>query len=120
MKEGLLRNIAIACAAVGLVFLFFLSNVIELKQTDINQITYEDIGKNVKICGEVTSKSVSKTNHVFVKLEDSTGKMSIVIFNNTAEKLNLDFEENGKICVTGSVDEYREKLEIIGNDVQVM
>lgn len=118
MEERLLRNISIICSLVGLALLFFLSKTIELKPTDISQITYEDIGKNVKVCGEVASKFVSKNNHVFLQVQDKNGIISIVIFNNTAKKLNLNLDSK-KVCITGTVDEYKEKLEIIAKDIQV-
>jgi exonuclease VII large subunit len=118
MKENLIRNISIVCSVVGLVILFFLSRVIQLNQTNINKISYEDVGKNVKICGELISKYSSKTGHQFLKIKDSTGSITAVIFNTTAKKFDLNSIDK-KICVIGSVDEYENKLEIIAKNVQV-
>ena len=120
MEEKFIRNISIICSVVGLAFLFFLSKTIELKQTNINQISPEDEGKNVKICGNVSSKSISKTNHVFLRLRDDSGSIGIVIFNNTAKKVDLNFDRNDNICVVGSVDEYENKLEIIAKNIKVI
>lgn len=116
MEEKLIRNVSIICSVVGLVVLFFISKNFQLSQTDIEKITYEDTGKVVRVCGEVSSKHASKTGHQFLKLKDSTGSVDIVIFNTTAKKFNLDSDN---ICVTGTVDEYENKLEIIAKDVKV-
>jgi len=117
MEEKFIRNISIVCSVAGLALLFFVSRSIELKQTDIIQISYDDIGKNVKICGEVVSKFVSKTGHVFFKLKGETDGIDVVIFNNTAKKFNSNFDK--EVCVTGTVDEYEGKLEIIAKNIQV-
>jgi aspartyl/asparaginyl-tRNA synthetase len=120
MEAKLIRNISIACSVVGLAILFFLSRTVELRQTDINQISPEDDGKNVKVCGNVSSKSISKTNHVFLKLRDKTGSIEIVIFNSTTGKVNMNFDKYSDICVVGSIDEYANKTEIIAKDIQVV
>lgn len=118
MEEKLLRNISIVCSIAGLALLFFISRIVELNQTDIIQIGYEDIGKNVKVCGLIASKFTSKNGHVFLKLKDKTESIDIVIFNNTAKKFNLNFKDK-EVCITGIVDEYKEKLKIIAKNIQV-
>jgi DNA/RNA endonuclease YhcR with UshA esterase domain len=114
MKEKSLLYISIVCSLIGLALLYFISQKIELKQTPINQINPDDTGKNVRLCGDITSKYVSKNKHVFFKLQDQTGEMNIVVFNNTAKNINAyQLETNDTVCVIGSVDEYQNKLEII-------
>ncbi|MDI6807162.1 MAG: OB-fold nucleic acid binding domain-containing protein [Candidatus Aenigmarchaeota archaeon] len=119
MSEKFLLRISIVCSLAGLVLLFFISQTLELPPTAINLLTIDDIGKNIKICGEITSRFVSKTNHVFLQLKDDTGKIDVIIFNNTAEKLNAYELNQSKICVIGSVDEYENKLEIIVKKIEV-
>lgn len=119
MKAKLLLYISLVCSIVGLISLYFISQTIELPRTSINRITADDVGKNVKICGEVTSVSVSKANHVFLKLKDSSSETDVVIFNNTSEKLNAyEIKKEDIICVVGSVDEYEDKMEIIANGIE--
>lgn len=119
MKEKLLRNIAIACSILGLAFLFFISKHIEIRPTSISQLNYDEIGNNVKVCGEIASKRVSKNNHIFLKLKDSTGSIDTVIFNNTVEKIGFGFERNDTICVIGTMEEYNGRPEIIVKNIQV-
>lgn len=114
MKEKTLLQISIVCSLAGLVLLFFISRTIELPETNINTITIDDIGKNVKVCGTVSSKNVSKSQHVFLQVQDSSGSINVIAFNNMAEKLGAyDVKKNENICVTGLVDEYNSELEII-------
>jgi DNA/RNA endonuclease YhcR with UshA esterase domain len=126
MEEKLLLKISIGCALIGLVILFWVSRNLELATNKIGEITIEDLGKNVKVCGKIASKSESKTNHVFLRLQDDTGNIDVVIFNSTAEnarKLGIDpyqLKKYDSICVTGSVDEYKEKLEIIAKKIEGM
>jgi DNA/RNA endonuclease YhcR with UshA esterase domain len=119
MKENIIRNVSIVCSIVGLAVLFFLSKAIQLNQTDINKISYEDVGKNVRICGELASKYSTKAGHQFLKIKDSTGSITAVIFNTTAKKFDLNSIDK-KICVTGNVDEYENRLEIIAKNIQVV
>ncbi len=114
MEEKFIRNISIVCSVVGLVLLFFISRNVDLSQTGIGKITTDDVGKNVKVCGEIASKSVSKTQHVFLKLTDDTGSIDIVVFNSSAGNFDAyNIEKDDKVCITGQVNEYQDMLEII-------
>jgi len=116
MEEKLIRNISIISSVAGLAVLFLISKNFQLNQTDIVKLGYEDVGKIVRVCGEVSSNYSSKTGHQFLKLKDSTGSINIVIFNTTAKKFNLNSDS---ICVVGTVDEYENRLEMIAKDVKV-
>lgn len=119
MKARLLLYVSIICSVAGLILLYFISQNVELLYTPISQITADDIGKNVKVCGEVTSKSVSKNDHVFLSLNDSSGVTDVVVFSNIAEKLNAqEVKKEDIICVIGTVDEYQESLEIIAKKIE--
>lgn len=110
MEETTLRNIALLCAVVGLVLLFYISNQIQAT-VDINTITIDDVGKSFKICGTINSRRVSN-NHIFLNIEDQTGSIKFVIFNTTALKLNetgispYELKEGTEICAPGVAEEY--------------
>lgn len=118
MKEKNLLYISIISSLAGLALLYFVSQNVELVQAKISTITPDDIGKNVKVCGEIVSKSVSKTKHIFLKLKDESGEIDLVVFNNTAGKLNTyDLDKNDRICAVGSVNEFQNELEIIPKEI---
>lgn len=114
MKEKTLLQISILCSILGLMLLFYLSETVELSQTDINKITPEDIGKNVKVCGKIDSRTISKNQHVLIKLQDNSGVIDLVVFNNTAESLDAYKINKGVyLCFVGTVDKYQGKLGIV-------
>ncbi|OYT42970.1 MAG: hypothetical protein B6U88_02245 [Candidatus Aenigmarchaeota archaeon ex4484_56] len=122
MKEKDLRNFSLLCSILGLLVLFFASKKLESVVTKISDLTFNDIGKRVKVCGNITSYYLSKKNHLFLGLEDSTDSIDIVIFNSTISKLNLDphiLNKNQEICVLGTLTEYKSGLEIIADNVEL-
>jgi len=115
MKEKDLRTISIICSLLGLIILFFVSKNLESVRTNIGKITIDDVGKRLRVCGNITSTHSSK-GHVFFDLEDSTGNIDIVVFNST--KIDQEFEKNQQICILGTVTEYKSSLEIIADKVE--
>lgn len=111
MQEKLIRNIALVCSVVGLVLLFYASEHMGIDPARIGEISMDDVGMGLKICGGVEEKRVSN-NHIFMKIRDETGIIKLVIFNSTALKLRdsginvYGFSEGELICSTGVVDEY--------------
>lgn len=117
MKERSLLQLSLAISVLGLISLFVVSRIIELPTADIGKITPEDTGKNVRVCGQVTSKFVSKTQHTFLELRDNTGKIDITVFNTSSAKTSAQsLNKNQDVCITGAVDEYEKKLQVtLGN-----
>jgi tRNA(Ile2) C34 agmatinyltransferase TiaS len=109
-----------ACSISGLILLFFVTQQVEIPLTEIATITPDDMYKSVRICGNVTHKYVSDSRHVFLDIKDQTGKIDVVFFNRTAEDVNVyEVDINDFICISGAVDEWKGKLEIIGNGFHV-
>jgi len=123
MNEKTLRNIAIILSVVGLILLFYTSENLKEKVRTINSITEKDIGTFVKVCGEVNKKNNLKGGHILLELIDDNSTINVIIFNKTAEILNIKpyiqtIKKNDNICVSGKVNKYNEKLEIICNKVE--
>ncbi len=121
MQEKAIRNIALACSLAGLVILFYASEHMEMPPVSIGEISMDDVGAGLKICGEVEGKRISN-NHVFMQIRDGTGSIRLVVFNSTALKLRdsgidvYGFSEGENLCSTGVVDEYPKgsgELEVI-------
>ncbi|UCD06995.1 MAG: OB-fold nucleic acid binding domain-containing protein [Candidatus Aenigmatarchaeota archaeon] len=110
MEETTLRNMALLCSVIGLILLFWFSGQIRLT-ADIDKITIDNIGLGVRVCGNIISERVSN-NHIFLDIEDQTGKIKFVIFNTTAFKLNetgispYELKEGIGVCVPGVVEEH--------------
>lgn len=119
MRESHVKKIAVLISVVGLIILYLISFTIS-GTTSISDITIEDVGRTVKVCGNVTSFRNSN-NHIFFTLDDGN-RINAVIFNSTALQLNQSGSNpyqlgvGDLLCVPGVVEEYPKnsgQLEII-------
>lgn len=65
----------------------------------------------------INSVFVSKNNHVFIRIADNTGEVTVIAFNNS----NIETDEffNGdQISVFGRVSEYNCKMDIITKEIK--
>jgi DNA/RNA endonuclease YhcR with UshA esterase domain len=118
MDDSDILKMSFGAAAVGLALLFLVSSYSTAPVVKINELSFDNTGTKVAVKGDVTSLRLHEDGHIFLKLSDDTGEISIAIFKNVAEK--LDSQKKG--CVTrigmtveiaGAVEEYRDELEII-------
>lgn len=94
MQERTFTVIALIWALVGLFILILLASFAQIPQLNISELD-NHVGKIVEL-DDVTVTSVSyKEDTVFLKLEDSTGKISAVYF----DKPPFDLIENDAISV---------------------
>jgi exonuclease VII large subunit len=121
MENKVLLYLSLASSVTGLVILYAASLQIGLSTSLAGDITYDDVGKNAKVCGVITSAFTSKTGHVFLTLKDHSGEIELVVFNSTVDELQADnLKKNDRICVSGKIDEYENKLEIIPKEIERM
>jgi len=104
MNEKQLLKICVSVAILGIGILFFLSKT--AAQTNIQDITEEDIDKKLIVSGSIENLKVSDTMTMFT-IQD----MPIVFFE------QLDIQEGNTVIITGTVKEYKGKLEIIGERI---
>ncbi|MUV07064.1 hypothetical protein GOP80_07720 [Planococcaceae bacterium Storch 2/2-2] len=86
----------------------------------IASIRDSDIGKRATIEGNVTNVYHHKNGHLFLKVSDRSGTLDVVFFSSHFRVLPV-IEEGDTIRVSGKVEEYKNKLEIIPtekNDLQ--
>lgn len=118
MENRLLIHLSLASAIIGLTIIYIVAHIVELPATLIGTIVYDDIGKNVRVCGEVDSLSIPKNKHVFFDIIDSSGEIDVVVFNSSAEKLRAySLMDGDVICVSGQVGEYNDRLEILPKEI---
>jgi DNA/RNA endonuclease YhcR with UshA esterase domain len=104
MNEKQLLKICIAVAVIGIGGLFILSKT--AAETNIQDITEEDIDKKLVISGVVDNLQVRETMTLF-----TIKNMPVVFFE------ALDIQEGNTVKITGTVKEYKGKLEIVGEKV---
>ena len=65
----------------------------------------------------VSSVYVTKNNHVFLKVADNTGEVTVIAFNNSNIDSARELESGDQVSVIGKVDAYKGKLEIIAKEI---
>jgi RecJ-like exonuclease len=129
MQEKNLLRLAILCSLIGIFILILISNNLEPKKLNINEITKEYIGQTIKTEGTITSIKITEELTV-LEIKDThrgdasgaqktsssseTGKIKVIAF----EKINL--KENNKVLIKGKIKEYKNRLEIEANEIKII
>jgi len=112
MKESTLLKLALICSLMGLILLYFVSQIIGIEEVNVEKITHGDVGGVVKIMGDI--KSVRVVNNItFLKIEKPE-IFEVVLFK------SLNLTEGDYVEVIGEIEEYKGKREIIGNAIRVI
>jgi len=109
MKEKSLLKIALICTILGIVVLLFLSEIVEVKESKISEAKNVDNGivritgvvENVRVGEKATILSVSKKESI-----------DVVVFGQT------DFQKGDFVDVTGEVQDYEGKKEILAKEIK--
>lgn len=124
MDEGKAKTLALLCSIAGLAILYFSSAMAEQASApaEIRTLSMDSVGTNAKICGSVAEAKGNKGN-TFIQLQDNTSSMRVVIFNNTASRMNASgILEHSSVCITGRVQEYPPgsgEIEIVANNIRL-
>ena len=116
MDEKKLTKISLVGSLVSLIALYFVVSAIEVSQIEIGNIDQTRIGSQVKVIGEISN--FKDSGHFFFRLNDETGSIKVVIWQNIVEELEMsNFEtikiKNGAIIeIIGEVEFYKGELEI--------
>ena len=102
--------------------LYDFKKLLENKTTPIIKIDASFVDKKLIIGGLVSSvkKIITKNGKpmLFMKLEDLTGKMEVVIFPNLLERNPVALQENKIIFVAGRVDDRNGEIKVVADDAQ--
>ena len=108
-------KISVLIAILGIVALFFIT---QYNKENIVEIDDLKIGQVERITGMVTSVYVSKNDHVFLKVADNTGEVTVVAFKNSNIDTAYELENGDQVSVLGRTDEYKGELEIIAKEIR--
>ena len=107
MEQETLFKLSLAVSLAGIFLLLLLSNILEPKLININQINNKTLNKKVKIAGSI-EKIQDKETFKILTLSDETGKIEVL-----CECQNLSVNQN--IRVIGQIQEYNGNLQIQAN-----
>lgn len=119
ITDDKLLKIALITSLIGIIGLIIFTPSIEVKKVKIEEITRAMIDEEVSIdCVVSEVKSSSTGSSYFLTINDGTGQMPLVIFENQLAQMqsnNFEIEEfkNKKVNIVGKITEYNGELEII-------
>lgn len=114
MEEKSLLRLALICSLAGIIALFFISENIEIKEKNINEINKNNLGEDIKIKG-IVSKSTDKGKIILLDIVQPE-TITIVLFKYS----DFNISTGTKVEITGEIDEFNGKLEIIGNEIKTI
>jgi len=109
-----LLRLALICSLVGIIVLFFISESMEIKEKNINEINKDNVGEDIKIKG-IVSKSTDKGKIILLDIIQPE-TITIVLFKDH----DFNISTGTKVEITGEIDEFNGQLEIIGNEVKIL
>ena len=113
MDDKKLTKLSLILSLVGLILIYYITTVIEVKAFAISDIDKSMIDRDVKVSGEIAN--VIKTDKVLILLvKDESSSISVVSFD--PEEIPK-IKEGQFIEVTGKVALYKNKLEIIADSI---
>ena len=116
MKEKTLLKIALICSLVGIVVLFFVSEKISISQVDLDRIDEMDIGTDVKIIGRI-ERATDTEKVMFLEIgQEKIEKVTVILFKDS----DISLKEGDYVEITGEIEDYNGKREIIANKVRIV
>ncbi len=113
MNEKSLTKLCLIVSLIGLAIIYIMESVSSADTTYIGNITKDTVGESVKVCGIISKMYVSNKENIFFNLNDSAS-INVVVFRDKTDLFDAGSIENGmRACVEGTVQIYKEKLEII-------
>lgn len=115
MDEKSLLKLCLISSLIGLFILYMGAQLKEAEKMKIGEIGKSDVGKVVTVEGTISSKYYNG-KHMFFDLKDNSGEIEIVAFEDSINRNNINpkkIKEGDKISVTGKINLYKGKLEII-------
>lgn len=115
ISDKTLMKLSLAMSVIGIIALFFITQMIEPLETHIDDISDAMAGRNIVVHGTVDSLAENNGN-VFIELRNNS-KISVVLFEKDAGNVkNLGVGMN--VTVIGKLSVYKGSLEIVVGSVE--
>lgn len=113
LDERSIKKICIFMSFLGLAIIYLMELTAITPCTEINKITKDNIGEQLKVCGTVNKKYVTDNGHIFFDLKDNSSIKIALFKNNNNPTPPQSIENNKQLCLEGTVKLYKGDLEII-------
>lgn len=117
MNDGSLLRLSLLASLLGLALLALTASQAQPHAAKIAEISYDEVGSTVAVKGQIAARSDHKDGHVFLKVSDGTGKISVPVFTSQLEKMNQSeipcLKTGSEVEILGRVEDFRGSLEIV-------
>ena len=129
LQKNYLLLLSLVSSFVGIVLIYVASTNIEPQKISISDITADLEGRKISTTGYLVAKKPSEAGHLFLTISDKKEKIEVPLFSDFMKSLKQkgitenDFRINKKISVSGTVENYKGKLQIVPkslNDVKIL
>ena len=112
LTDKQIQRICLVIAIIGVIGIAMIGNS-EPRKVKIGEVTENSIGQIVEVSGTIYSYS-TKDGHIFIQLGDDTGRVNIVMFEQTArtQKGVYNITKGMNATISGKVLLYRNELEL--------
>ena len=117
-KENAIIFALLILTVAGLSLIYYSISLTESAETEIANLENFPKGSLVKIAGEISKLSKSKTGNIYWTVDDGTGSITIPLLGSIAD-VYQDITKNSLVSVTGLVSEYNGELEIMPKEIEV-
>ena len=117
MRDETLLKLSLGIAVLGLIGLFIASQQATPTGYSIAQLGDNTMGQTVKVTGTVSTVKTTAEGHSFITLKDQTGSIQVVAF--AGSKLKVP-EPGQTVEITGRLQEYKGKLEIVAEAIRLL
>ena len=117
-KENAIIFALLILTVAGLSLIYYSISLTESAETEIANLENFPKGSLVKIAGEISKLSKSKTGNIYWTVDDGTGSITIPLLGSIAD-VYRDITKNSLVSVTGLVSEYNGELEIMPKEIEV-
>jgi len=113
MREKTLLKTALICALAGIALLWFISQDMQLQETQINSLDAKDAGKDIRLKGIVNRVTNMEKIMLVEMMQPYT--VTVLLFKENKE---TSLKPGDYIEASGRIEEYHNKPELIANLVK--
>lgn len=112
MESRLLFKLSLTTALISLILIFIISENLEPRVSNINQLNERSLDSYVKIVGKVKDFRETKGLYI-ITIEDPTGKVDVIIYKTKSNKVEAEkLKKAQRLEVLGKVSEYKGSIQI--------
>jgi DNA/RNA endonuclease YhcR with UshA esterase domain len=118
IQENAMIFALLILVAFGLGLIYYSVSLTESAETEIINLENFPKGSLVKISGEISKLSKSKTGNIYWTVDDGTASITVPLLGSIADDYR-NIAKNSLVAVTGLISEYNGELEVMPKEIEV-